>query len=155
MSVVEETWFKELEDPDTFYTKAMNRKLLDHITEHCSGLHEIYAVDIPHIMRSFYKEAEGIPQFINIMESAQAKSNRLNLLITDKYVHAMSLQALIALNEYKADTREWEKLPAQEQTWTEWKKKFHAAYAAKQRGEKSQYAVDQPFGVAVEASPME
>ena len=30
--VVEETWFKELKDPDTFYTKVKTIKLLDHLT---------------------------------------------------------------------------------------------------------------------------
>ena len=30
MAVVDETWYKELEDPDTFYTKVTALKLLDH-----------------------------------------------------------------------------------------------------------------------------
>ena len=37
----------------------------------------------------------------------------------------------------------------------EWKKECYAAYAAEQHGEKSGDAVDQPFGGAVEAIPME
>ena len=32
MAVVDETWYKELEDPDTFYTKVTALKLLDHLT---------------------------------------------------------------------------------------------------------------------------
>ena len=32
MAVVEETWYKELEYPDTFYTKVTAIKLLDHLT---------------------------------------------------------------------------------------------------------------------------
>ena len=106
-------------------------------------------------MRSLYKEAEGIPQFINMMEAAQSKANRANILITDKYIHALALQTFFASNEYEVDTREWEKLPAQEQTWTECNKKFRAAYDENQRGEKSRDAVDQTFGGAVEAITME
>ena len=33
MTVVDETWYKELEDPDTFYTKVTEIKLLEHLTE--------------------------------------------------------------------------------------------------------------------------
>ena len=36
MAVVNETWYKELEDPDTFYTKVTALKLLDHLTEFCT-----------------------------------------------------------------------------------------------------------------------
>ena len=50
MSVVKDTWFKELEDPDTFYTKFTTIKFIDQLTEHCSDIHVIDAVDIPHIM---------------------------------------------------------------------------------------------------------
>ena len=35
MAVVDETWYKELEDPDTFYTKVTALKLLNHLTEFC------------------------------------------------------------------------------------------------------------------------
>ena len=70
MSVVNDTLFKELEYPDTFYKKIITIQLLDHLTENCSSIHEIDAVDIPYIMRSFYKVSEGIPQFIKMMEAA-------------------------------------------------------------------------------------
>ena len=33
MTVVDETWYKELEDPDTFYTKVTAINLLKHLTE--------------------------------------------------------------------------------------------------------------------------
>ena len=32
MTVVDETWYKEIEDPDTFYTKVTAIKLLEHLT---------------------------------------------------------------------------------------------------------------------------
>ena len=52
------------------------------------------------------------------------------------------------------DNREWRKLPAHEQTWTE-RKNFCVAYAAKQHGEKERDGVDQPFGGVVESIPTE
>ena len=47
------------------------------------------------------------------------------------------------------------KITRKEQTWIDWKKKFCAAYAEKQRGEKSRDNVDQTFGGVVEPIPME
>ena len=46
MAFVDKTWYKELEDPDTFYTKVTSLKILDHLTEFCSGIHTVDAVDI-------------------------------------------------------------------------------------------------------------
>ena len=70
-------------------------------------------------------------------------------MITDKYIHALSLQALVAPKKYEADTCEWEKLLAHEKKWADWKKKFCNLYAAKQRGDKARDSVDQPFEGAV------
>ena len=44
MEVVDKTWYKELEDPDTFYTNVTSLKLLDHLTKFFSGLHTFDAV---------------------------------------------------------------------------------------------------------------
>ena len=47
MAVANKTWHKELEDPDTFYTKVTALNLLDHLTKFCAGFHTVDAVDIP------------------------------------------------------------------------------------------------------------
>ena len=83
--MVDETWYKELEDPDTFYTKVTTLKLLDHLTDFCAGLHTVDAVDIPQLMKELYKDLDGVPQFINAMEADQRKSKRAKLIINDKY----------------------------------------------------------------------
>ena len=51
MMVVDETWYKELEDPDTFYTKVTAIKLLEHLIEFCAGFHTVDTVDIPQLMK--------------------------------------------------------------------------------------------------------
>ena len=95
MVVVDKTWYKELEDPDTFYIKVTALKLLDHLTEFCAGLHTVDAVDIPQIMKSLYRDSEGLPQFINAMEAAQRKSKQAKLVINDKYLHDVALKLLL------------------------------------------------------------
>ena len=133
MTVVDETWYKELEDTDTFYTKVTAIKLLEHLTEFCAGLHTVDAVDIPQLMKKIYKELDGVPQFINAMEAAQRKSKRAKLVINDKYLHAVALKLLLQSGEYETETREWSKLPEADQTWDDWKTMFRAAYVAKRR----------------------
>ena len=135
MEVVDETWYKELEDPDTLYTNITALKLLDHFTEFCSGLHTVNAVDIPQVMKTLFSDAEGIPQFIKAMEAAQRKSKRAKLVIHDKYMHDVALKLLLRSGEYETETREWSKLPEDEQTWSEWKTNSRAEYVAKRRAE--------------------
>ena len=99
MAVVDETWYKELEEPDTFYTKVTALKLLNHLTEFCAGLHTVDAVGIPHIMKLLYRDSEGVPQFINAMEAAQRTSKRAKLVINDKYLHDVALKLLLQTRE--------------------------------------------------------
>ena len=73
MEVVNKTWYKELEDPDTSYTNVTSLRLLDHLTDFFSGLHTVNAVDIPQLVKTLFANANGIPQFINAMEAAQQK----------------------------------------------------------------------------------
>ena len=61
MEVVDETWYKELEDPGTFCTNVTALKLLDHLTKFCSRLHTIDAVYIPQVTKTFFSDAEGNP----------------------------------------------------------------------------------------------
>ena len=57
MEVVDETWYKYLEEPDTFDTNITDLKLLD--------------VDIPQLTKMLFTDVNGIPKFINAMEAAQ------------------------------------------------------------------------------------
>ena len=104
---MEETWYKDLKDTDTFYTKVTALNLLDHLTEFFAGLHTVDAVDIPQLMKELYKDSEGVPQFINAMEAAQRKSKRAKLVINNEYLHAVALKSLLQSGEYKTETREW------------------------------------------------
>ena len=135
MTVVDETWYKELEDPDTFYTKVTAIKLLKYLTEFCAGLNTVDAVDISKLMKNLYKDSDGVPQFINAMEAAQHKLKRAKLVINDKYLHAVALKSLLQSGGYETETREWSKLPEADQTWEDWKTTFRAAYVAKRRSE--------------------
>ena len=105
MEVLDKTWYKDFEDPDTFYTNVADLKILDHLTEFCSGLHKVDAVDIPQVIKTLFSNSDGIPRFINVMEAAQQKSKRSKLVIHDEYMHAVALKFMIQSCEYETETR--------------------------------------------------
>ena len=119
MAVVDETWYKDLEDPATFYTNVTSLKILDHLNEFCSGLHTVDAVDIPQVMKTLFSNSEGILQLINAMEVAQRKSKSAKIVINDKYMHAVALKLLLQYGDYETETREWLKLLEDKQTYSE------------------------------------
>ena len=59
----------------------------------------IDVVDIPSVVKTFWKEAEGVPRYINRMEAAQKKSTRNPLPFMDAVMHKISFRALLASNE--------------------------------------------------------
>ena len=83
------------------------------------------------MMKSLYKDSEGVTQFINAMEAAQRKSKRAKLVINDEFLHAVALKLLLQSGEYETEIREWLKLPEDKQTWEDWNTTFRAAYVAK------------------------
>ena len=95
MELVDKTWYKDPKDPDTFYTTVTVLKLLDHLNKFFLGLHTVYAVNIPQLMKTIFTDADGIPQFINAMEAAQKKSKQEKHVIQDKYMHAVALKLLL------------------------------------------------------------
>ena len=153
MTVADETWYKELEYPDTFYTKITAIKLLKHLTEFCAGFRTVDAVEIPHLAEELYKDSDGVPQFINAMEAAQRKPKRAKLVINDEYLHAVALKSLLQSGEYETETREWSKLPEADQTWDDWKTTFCAACVAKRRPEAVREGEQKPFGGSAQFGP--
>ena len=99
VEVVNKTWYKSLEDPDTFYMSVTALKTLNHLTKFCSGLHAVDAVNIPQLMETIFANADVIPQFINVMEAAQINSKRAKLEVQDKYMHVVALKSLLKQGE--------------------------------------------------------
>ena len=84
-------------------------------------------------MKTIFTDANAILQFINVMEAAQRKSKREELEIQDKCMHAVVLNSLLKSGEYETKTREWSKLPDDQQTWTARKTSCREAYVANSR----------------------
>ena len=65
MANVDETWYQELEDPDTYYTEVTALQLMDHLRLRSGGRHAIDAVDIIAEMGTLFAEAHSIAEYIN------------------------------------------------------------------------------------------
>jgi len=132
-TVVDETWYKDLRDPDEFYTNVTAMDLLGHFESHSTELTKTEAVKIPMQMMALYKECEGIPQYIQALEKAQRRSVRGNLPVADNVLAATAINALLSTGDYKDDTTSWLKKADTDRTWSAFKTHFSAAYLAEEQ----------------------
>ena len=148
-TVVDETWYKDLRDPDEFYTNVTAMNLLGHFESHSTELTKTEAVKIPMQMMALYKECEGIPQYIQALEKAQRRSVRGNLPVADNVLAATAINALLSTGDYKDDTTSWLKKADTDRTWSAFKTHFSAAYLAEEQRKKyfgGSENPGQPFG---------
>jgi len=124
---VEETWFKSLRDPITFYNSVTSYDLLDHLRNNSGGLHNNDLASLPAEMLHYYANEEGIPEFILALEKAREKLSRGGLPMSDAQVLATAHAQVFASLHYPEATREWERLPTASKTWAAWQTKYRQA----------------------------
>ena len=74
--VVEDTWIRELKDPESFYTKIEPRDLINHLQDQCMGRHAIDILALQDKLRGYHLEYEGIPEYIIALKDAQRCAKR-------------------------------------------------------------------------------
>jgi len=130
---VDEVWYRDLRHATTYYTNVTAKQLIDHLMTNCGGLHPSELISLPTEMIGYYSEAEGIPEYINMMEDAQRKLARANLPMSDDQLVAIASTSVLASNHFPRPTDEWEARPRAQKTWTEWKLHYRAAHLARKR----------------------
>jgi hypothetical protein len=130
---VEEVWFNDLKDAETFYTKVTAWEIMSLLDANSGGLHAIDMIGLRTNMQLYYSQADGIPQFINMMEDAQKKAKRAGMPIADVELVMMALVAVLAAQHFPREVDDWEGLPTHTRTWTAWKMAFHLAHIKRQR----------------------
>ena len=60
LAVVEDTWVRELCDPDIFYALILPRDLLDHLQLSCGSLHALDVLALQNNMQRFHLDAKGV-----------------------------------------------------------------------------------------------
>jgi hypothetical protein len=79
-NVMDEIWYNDLKNANTFHTKVMaidNMSLLD---ANSGGLYALNMILPCTDMMQYYVQADGIPQFIIMMENAKKRLNKLACL---------------------------------------------------------------------------
>jgi hypothetical protein len=84
-------------------------------------------------MTQYYVQADGIPQFIVMMEDAQKKAKRAGMPIADVELVMMASAAVLAAKHFPREVDDWEGLPAVDRTWRAWKVAFRLTHLKRQR----------------------
>ncbi len=77
--VVDELWYNDLKDAEFFYTKVTAMEIMALLDANSGGLHTVDMITLRTNMIQYYVQAEGIPQYIIMMEDAQKKAKRANI----------------------------------------------------------------------------
>ena len=83
LTVVADTWVRELRDPETIYTEVDPRDLLDHLQAGCTVRNALDLLELHNEMQSYHMEVESIPEYINMLEDAQGQAVRAGRAISD------------------------------------------------------------------------
>ena len=68
-TTVDEAWYQELENSETFYTEVTAFALMERLCKHSGGRNAIDAVDIMSDMNQYFDDAARISVYINMCES--------------------------------------------------------------------------------------
>ena len=131
--VVDDLWINDLKDADTFYTKVTALQIMAHLDANSGGLHAIDMIALRTGMQAYYEQADGIPQYIALLEDAQKKAKRAHMPIADAELVMMASTAVLAVQHFPREVDDWEGLPASARTWSAWKAAFRLAHLKRQR----------------------
>jgi hypothetical protein len=126
--VVDEMWYNDLKNANTFYTKVTARKIIAFLDTNSGGLHAINMISLHTNMLNYYTQADGIPQYINMLEDAQKKATRAGMPIANVELMMMASAAILAAQHFPRKVDNWEGLPSASCTWMAWKTAFRLAH---------------------------
>jgi hypothetical protein len=108
---VDELWYRDLHHQRSYYNNVTAKQLIEHLDANCGGLHPSELVNLPTEMMGYYNIAEGIPEYIDMLEEAQRKLARANLPMSDDQLLAIASTSVLASGHFPRPTDEWEALP--------------------------------------------
>jgi hypothetical protein len=133
-NVIDEIWYNDLKNADTFYTKVTAINIMALLADaNSGGLHTLDMITLHTNMTQYYVQADGIPQFIVVMEYAQKKDTRVCISIANAKFVMMALAAVLAAQNFPHKVDDWESLPTKSHTWQSWKMAFRLAHLKRQR----------------------
>ena len=121
LAVVEDTWVRELRNPDLFYTAVKPQALLAHLQTLCVGLHTTEVLNLQNEMQTYNYDMAGIPTYINQLEDTHKQSNRAGNPIMDPTLLLFTANAILRTDRFPRANEIWEDLSGADQTWARWK----------------------------------
>jgi hypothetical protein len=106
-NVVDEIWYNDLEDANLFYTNVTAIDIMALLDANSGGLHAIDMITLCTNMIQYYVQAEGIPQYIVMMEDAQKKTKRAGMPIADVELVMMASAAVLAAQHFPCKVTDW------------------------------------------------
>jgi hypothetical protein len=97
---VDEVWFNDLKDTDTFYTKVTALEIISFLDTNSGGLYTVDMISLRTNMHQYYVQSDGIPQYINMLEDAQKKAKRAGMPIADIELIMMASAAVLAAQHF-------------------------------------------------------
>ena len=74
LTTVNETWYANLKDADTFYMTVLAINIMAFLDANSRGLHTIGMLTFQTNMHGYYVQANGIPQYIIMLEEVQRRA---------------------------------------------------------------------------------
>ena len=90
--VIKETWYKQFRHARRIYAAVPSSQIIGHICKRARGFHTTKLIELPAQMRTFYANAKGVPEYINLMEDSQRKSIHKNLAVSNAVMVAIAMQ---------------------------------------------------------------
>jgi hypothetical protein len=109
--VIDEVWYNDLKDADTFNTKVTAREIIAFLNANSGGLHAIDMISLCTNMHNYYTQADGIPQYINMLEDAQKKVTQAGMPIANVELMMMASVAVLAAQHFLRKVNNWEASP--------------------------------------------
>jgi hypothetical protein len=133
LATVDKTWYADLKDVDTFYTKVLAINLMAFLDANSGGSTLSTCSLSGQTCTAYYPQADGIPQYIIMLEEAQKKAKRAGMPIADIELVMMALAAVLAAMHFPRKVDDWEGLPTLNRTWSAWKTSFRSGHLKRQR----------------------
>jgi hypothetical protein len=107
-NIVDEIWYNDLKNANTFYTKVTAINIMSLLNAISGELHALDMILLCTEMMQYYVQADGIPQFIAMMEDAPKKANWAGIPIADVELVMMALVAVLAAQHFPHEVNDWE-----------------------------------------------
>ena len=89
----------------------MALEIIEHLDANRVGLHALDMITLRTNMTHYYGQADGIPQYIIMLEDAQKKATQAGMPIADVELVMMVSTAVLTAGHFVRDVDDWEGLP--------------------------------------------